>query len=86
MLYQLSYASQLYRKPVACSVNERGTPAPAAITAQTIRLAQGAALGKLGTELLATRPRTTDLSPAEGRRLRYQIRLQRSPEHAKQFF
>ncbi len=52
MLYQLSYASQMYRKPVAWGANERGTQPPAAITAQTIRLAQGMAWGKLP----ATRP------------------------------
>ena len=62
MLYQLSYASQMYRKPVAWDATERGTQPPAAITAQTIRLAQGPARGKpalIGQEQVTGLPRIT---------------------------
>ncbi len=50
MLYQLSYASQIYRKPVACNAIGRGAQRPATISAQTIRLAQGGARGKPAAE------------------------------------
>ena len=46
MLYQLSYASQNYRKNLFWATKRADTLAPAALAAQNSRLAQGRGWGK----------------------------------------